>query len=326
MNRGIARRTLFENAADIRFFLSRLAKAVCRGDLEVHAYSILTTHFHLLVRSPRGRLSLVMKLAQNEYVRRFNRAHKRDGPLVRGRFTSKPVRTQAYQAVLVRYIDHNPVAARLADHPCVYPHGSAWHYARTKGPPWLARNWVEEHVRSALDLRQFEPSAYLRYAGAPLSDENARWIEARIAARTPRTETRDPLDDLLASAPPEVLGWMKRKARLADGTAVGLPLVAPTTSLDTISEWRERFGDWALPSGPKSVNGWRIAQVALLRDLSACSFAEIGNRMGISASHATRSYDRHRRFLDEPAYAQRLAELTTRTLARGHEGTEGTEP
>jgi len=115
MNRGIARRTLFETAADIRFFLSRFARAVRRGDLEVHAYAILTTHFHLLVRSPRGRLSLVMKVAQNEYVRRFNRERRRDGPLVRGRFASKPVTTERYRATLLRYVDHNPVDAGLVE-------------------------------------------------------------------------------------------------------------------------------------------------------------------------------------------------------------------
>ena len=127
--------------------------------------------------------------------------------------------------------------------------------------------------------------------------------------RTPR---------LLAAAPPEVLRWMRRKSHLADGTGVGLPLVAPTASLDTVSAWRERYGDWELPSGRSKVNGWRIAQIALPRDLSACSFAEIGSRLGISAPHATRLYARHGRFLDEPAYAERLAELTARTLARSH--------
>ena len=75
---------------------------------------------------------------------------------------------------------------------------------------------------------------------------------------------------------------------------------------------------YALPSGRSKVDGWRIAEVALLRDLSACPFAEIGSRVGISAPHGARLYERHRRFLDEAAYAERLAELTGRILAVGH--------
>ena len=54
VNRGIAKRPLFEDRDDIRYFLSRLAHEVRRGRIEVHAYCILTTHYHLLVRSPRG--------------------------------------------------------------------------------------------------------------------------------------------------------------------------------------------------------------------------------------------------------------------------------
>ena len=43
MNRGTARRCLFESREDIRFFLSCLARAVRRGQIEVHAWSVLTT-------------------------------------------------------------------------------------------------------------------------------------------------------------------------------------------------------------------------------------------------------------------------------------------
>ena len=87
MNRGIARRTLFESSADIRYFLAQVAWAVHRGEIEVHAYSILTTHYHLLLRSLTGQLGRVMQQVQTKYSRRFNRGRHRDGSLVRGRFT-----------------------------------------------------------------------------------------------------------------------------------------------------------------------------------------------------------------------------------------------
>ena len=49
MNRGIARRTVFESREDVRYFLSRVARAVRRGEIEVHSFCIMATHFHLLV-------------------------------------------------------------------------------------------------------------------------------------------------------------------------------------------------------------------------------------------------------------------------------------
>ena len=88
MNRALARRSLFETSEDIRFFLACVARAVRRGQIEVHAWCILTTHFHMLVRSPKGELSAAMRRIQNRYVRHFNRKRRRDGTLVRGRYRS----------------------------------------------------------------------------------------------------------------------------------------------------------------------------------------------------------------------------------------------
>ena len=70
-----------------------MAHAVRRGQLELHAYSLLTTHVHLLVRSPGESLSEAMQRIEQRFVLRFNRLRERDGPLFRARFTSRRVRT-----------------------------------------------------------------------------------------------------------------------------------------------------------------------------------------------------------------------------------------
>ena len=86
MNRGIARRPIFETAGDVRFFEAQLARTVRDGLIEVHAFCVMTTHFHLLARSPCGRISDAMQAIQNRYARWFNRGRLRDGPVFRGRF------------------------------------------------------------------------------------------------------------------------------------------------------------------------------------------------------------------------------------------------
>ena len=73
-NRGIARRSVFEVSADVRFFLSRLARAYRKGLLEIHGYCMMITHFHLLVRSPVGQLS------DTETGTFFRYSHKRSAP------------------------------------------------------------------------------------------------------------------------------------------------------------------------------------------------------------------------------------------------------
>ena len=65
VNGGIAKRSVFETVADVRHFRSRLARESRAGRIEVHAFAVLTTHFHLLVRSPRGELPEAMRRIQN---------------------------------------------------------------------------------------------------------------------------------------------------------------------------------------------------------------------------------------------------------------------
>ena len=77
----------------------------------------MTTHFHLLVRSPVAQLSDAMRRVQREYSRAFNRRRRRDGALARGRFTSKRARSLEYRRTLVRHIDANPGTARVFDVP-----------------------------------------------------------------------------------------------------------------------------------------------------------------------------------------------------------------
>ncbi|MCP4198800.1 MAG: hypothetical protein GY762_16770, partial [Proteobacteria bacterium] len=133
-NRGIAKRVLFETRSDGRYFLSRLARQVRAGRIEVHAFCLMTTHFHLLVRSPIGKMSEAMRRAQNDYSRYFNRKRRRDGSLIRGRFFSKPVYSDQYRHTLIRYIDANPVKAKMVKRSLEYELGSAFLFTRGRGP------------------------------------------------------------------------------------------------------------------------------------------------------------------------------------------------
>ena len=101
-NRAIARRALFERREDYRFFLANLARAARRGEIEIHAYCLMGTHYHLLLRSPEGRMAEAMHRVQLAYSRWFNRSRRRDGSLVRGRYGSRLVRSLSYRRVIVR--------------------------------------------------------------------------------------------------------------------------------------------------------------------------------------------------------------------------------
>ena len=86
MNRGAARQPTFADDRDCEAFLDTLAEAHRQWGIEVFAYSLMGNHYHLCLRTPKGNLSRVMRHVDGIYTQRFNRRHRRDGTLFRGRY------------------------------------------------------------------------------------------------------------------------------------------------------------------------------------------------------------------------------------------------
>lgn len=307
MNRGIARRTIFDTAADCRFFLACLACAVRRGEVEVLAYALMRTHFHLLLRS-HGGLSAAMRRVQLRHVRRFNRLHRRDGPLMRGRFLSKRVEGLPYERNVVYYTHENPVLAGLCDVPQAYPWCSAWLATQAHCPAWFSMDAIRRHgiVRGGGAV----PDRSAMLARAEL-------VEARLRARG--TEDDLPLD---GDTPERVLAWMKRKARLADGIHASLPIVGPATLAATIEVSLSPEVDAVTPVPGGGTHRTRDLLLAgLLRDVCCASYVEIATVAGTSISRAKRLRRLHARCVEQlEHYASFAAGIVQAALARLEEG------
>lgn len=305
MNRGIARRTTFETRRDVRYFLALLALEVRARRIEVLAFVILTTHFHLLLRSRTGELACVMQRVTNRYVRYFNRTRKRDGPLFRGRYRAKPVESARYLYVLVRYIDQNAPHARLVSSADRYPWGSAALYASERRPRWLATDYVDRTMGSPTPRDR--AVAYARCFGRPLADEERRIVEARLT----HAASDDDWDDLVGAAPPKVLAWMLSKARLADGTKPGQPYVSASRVAKLVARERGLYGALAHKSpGVRLPDAWPVLEMGLLRDLAGQTYAEISRRTGCSPNMARRRVEQHANLLRiDEEYARVAARL-----------------
>jgi len=311
MNRGIAKRTVFERREDVRYFLSLLARASRRGAIELHAYSILTTHFHLLVRSPRAQLSRAIGWVEQCFVQRFNRRRGRDGPLFRGRFHSRAVETSRYWHVLVQYIDANPVAAGLADRAVEYAWGSRRHYLSSRGPRWLHRERVEAAVMRRTRSPSYDPADYDAVFPCTVSS-GATWVVER---RLDQPDAPDPSEvDLIRQAPKRVLRGLAVRARLADGLPVGVPVASP----DDVSKALRALGGDAffVRSSRKRVQGTAVLHVGLLRSVACLTNAEIGIRTGLQFPTIKRYVTLHRQALhDDPRYRETCAAATKHAVA-----------
>lgn len=305
VNRGIAKRPLFETRDDIRFFLSRIAREVRSQRIEVHCFSVMTTHFHFLVRSPVGELSEGLRRAQNAHSRRFNRRRRRDGALVRGRFFSKPVRDDRYRRTLVRYIDHNAVKARIVARAEDYEFGSARAYGCATGSPWLERSWVEAEACRISTQHDFDLTAY-RVAFPSPSAEADELVERRLVSGS----GVDPLVDLIGTTPPSVRRWMERKAQLADGHRPGQPVCTFGALRAALEQDGRSSGPWLASIGELTKSGEQIATVGLARDLAGHSFAELTERTAWSTMQLRRMAEIHRELIEsDPAYAERAARV-----------------
>jgi putative transposase len=145
MNRGADHREIFEHDVDYDIFLDSLALASDRSNLEVHAYCLMTNHFHLLVRSLEGQLAGGMQFLIGRFTRLINLRVGRDGSLFRGRYASVLVGSDAHLVQVCRYIHLNPVAARMTSRPEAWPWSSAAAYSGAAQPaPWLKTEFVLE--------------------------------------------------------------------------------------------------------------------------------------------------------------------------------------
>ena len=125
IQRGNNRDVCFYNEADYAFYLQKLQEAAERYGVAVHAFVLMTNHVHLLVTpASRESVSCMMQALGCNYVRYINITYKRTGTLWEGRFKSSIVDSGRYFLMVSRYIELNPVRAKMIMHPGAYPWSS----------------------------------------------------------------------------------------------------------------------------------------------------------------------------------------------------------
>ncbi len=128
IQRGNNRQAIFMDAADFEFMLDLLAEQSKKFQVAVHAYVLMSNHFHLLATPDTvDGLPLMMQSVGRSYVRYFNHRHGRTGTLWEGRYRSTIVQSERYLLACMAYIDLNPVRAGMVAQPADYPWSSHAH-------------------------------------------------------------------------------------------------------------------------------------------------------------------------------------------------------
>ena len=144
MSRGDHGEEIFVEDADRVLFLKTLGEVCGKTEWQVHAYCLLSNHFHLVVETPRGNLSAGMKWFLGVFTARYNRRHKIFGHLLGGRYKATVVdgSGNGYLATVCHYVHLNPARAGLLEKEKgleSYPWSSYPEYLKEPGrrPRWL---------------------------------------------------------------------------------------------------------------------------------------------------------------------------------------------
>ena len=126
VERGHNKQVVFAEAADYRYYLSTLEAFKDTYGVKVYGFCLMTNHVHLILEPGDmiAGLGQLMKRLSGRQTRFVNRQESRTGTLWEGRYKSSPIQTDAYLLACCRYVELNPVRARMTQSPDAYPWSS----------------------------------------------------------------------------------------------------------------------------------------------------------------------------------------------------------
>jgi REP element-mobilizing transposase RayT len=119
--RGNDKGLIVLDVADNLRLVRRIGEAEDTFDWVIHSYCLMTTHYHMLVETPKPNLDKGMHWLNHVYAKGFNLRHGRRDHVFGSRYGSK-IQTSDEQLIgTVAYIARNPVKAGLCKHPAEWP-------------------------------------------------------------------------------------------------------------------------------------------------------------------------------------------------------------
>jgi putative transposase len=116
LNRGNERRAIFEADGDYLAFLRTLGETLERVPLRILAWCLMPNHWHLLLwPHDDGQLGQFMQRLTTTHVRRWRlfRHSVGHGHLYQGTYKSFPVEKDEHFYTVCRYVERNPLRAKL---------------------------------------------------------------------------------------------------------------------------------------------------------------------------------------------------------------------
>jgi putative transposase len=174
INRGNGRSRVFRSDNDYAAFVELIGQADERLPVRVLGFCVMPNHFHLVLWPHRdGDLGRYMQWLMTSQVRRHHRTYHSSGHVWQGRFKAFPVQADSHLLALLRYVERNPVRAKLVRRAQDWRWSSLWERGRAEPAVKVHPGPVER------------PRDWLRWVNEPLTDEEVSKILGSISRGSP---------------------------------------------------------------------------------------------------------------------------------------------
>ena len=161
MHRGARREPIFLDNEHCLLFFELVESLIRKYEVEIHGYSLMPNHYHLLLRSRHGNLSDAMRFLNGRYTQQVNQLHRWDGPVFRGRFTNKLVQDETRLPYILAYVHLNPLRANLVTRIDSKCWTSMRAYLGRRGEPdWVTKTYFLGLLGSSDALRAYTLSLH----------------------------------------------------------------------------------------------------------------------------------------------------------------------
>ena len=178
INRANGRQTIFHTKEDYQLFESILADAKDFFTMRILGYVIMPNHWHLILYPHKdGDLSRCMQWITLTHTKRIHARNKTTGHghIYQGRYKSFIVQRDTYLVQLMRYVERNPVRAKLVRK------GENWRWSSL----WRRVNGSREQKTFLSDLPVDLPKDYLSWVNEMEDDDALASLRASVNKGTP---------------------------------------------------------------------------------------------------------------------------------------------
>lgn len=179
INRGNNRQPVFKDKEDFETFLIILQKFKEKYGFKFYAYCLMNNHYHLILEPTRpNTLSKIIQSITLSYLRLHHKKYGSSGHLWQGRFKNPVIQADEYLMECLRYVELNPVRARMVKTPDEYVFSSFAFHAKGKNSYHLLdQDPMYQSLGRDDEERQM---SYRKFASSEQSDQILQKIRKSI--------------------------------------------------------------------------------------------------------------------------------------------------